>query len=135
MDDTLTPVASLPNVTPASFEPAAQGILKKSIAFTAGQIGLLPADLDPISAGVAKELSADTKEDWRVQIRAYATPYGTGLSSDRRIALNRALSLRTALITRGVLASRIDVLAEGLQSDNSKPGDRIDIYLYGPTQE
>ena len=135
--ETLTPVAPLPNanVTPATFEPSDQGILKKSIVLTPGQIGLVPADLDPIAAGVAKELGAAGKEDWRVQIRAYATPYGAGLSSDRRIALNRSLSLRTGLIEAGVAASRIDVLAEGLQTDNSKPADRIDIYLYGPAQD
>lgn len=133
-EGTLTPIvpAPNPNVTPASFDPGEQGVLKKSIPYQPGQIGLPPADTDPIVAGVVKELGNDDKEDWRVQIRAFATPHGTGLSSDRRIALSRALSLRSSMITQGVAASRIDVMAEGLQTDASKPGDRIDLYLFGP---
>ena len=133
-EGTLTPIvpAPNPNVTPTAFDPGEQGVLKKSIPFNAGQIGLTAADADPIIAGVVKELDQKDKEDWRVQIRAFATPHGAGLSSDRRIALSRALSLRSSMITQGVAASRIDVMAEGLQTDPSKPGDRIDLYLFGP---
>jgi len=135
--DTLKPVAPAPksNVAPASFDKGEQGALKKSINFQPGQIGLSSAEIDPIAVGVNKELDADGKKDWRVQIRAYATSYGTGVSSDRRIALSRALSLRTALIAQGVSASRIDVLAEGQQSEGGKPEDRIDLYLYGPASD
>jgi len=131
-DQTLMPVVPLPNpnVTPAAFDPGDQGILKKSIPFQPGQIGLPAPDADPIVAGVVKEIEG--KDDWRIQIRAFATPHGNGLSSDRRIALSRALSLRSTMIAQGVPASRVDVMAEGLQSDPSKPGDRIDLYLYGP---
>lgn len=133
-EGTLTPIvpAPNPNVTPTAFDPGEQGVLKKSIPFQPGQIGLTSADADPILAGVVKELDMDGKKDWRVQIHAFATPHGTGLSSDRRIALSRALSLRSSMITQGVAASRIDVMAEGLQTDPSKPGDRIDLYLFGP---
>jgi outer membrane protein OmpA-like peptidoglycan-associated protein len=133
----IKPVVPAPksNVAPASFDKNAQGALKKTIPFTQGQIGLSSAEIDPIAVAVNKELDADGKEDWRVQIRAYATPYGTGVSSDKRIALSRALSLRTALIAQGVPAARIDVLAEGLQSDNPKQPDRIDLYMYGPAAD
>lgn len=133
-EGTLTPIVPAPNpdVTPAAFDPGDQGVLKKSIPFQPGQIGLVPADADPIVAGVVKELDSEGKGDWRVQIRAFATPHGTGLSSDRRIALSRALSLRSSMIAQGVAASRIDVMAEGLQTDPSKPGDRIDLYLFAP---
>ncbi len=134
---TLTPIvpAPNPNVTPTSFDSGEQGVLKKSIPYQPGQIGLPPADSDPIVAGVVKELDSDGKEDWRVQVRAFATPHGAGLSSDRRIALSRALSLRSSMIAQGVAASRIDVSAEGLQSDPSKPGDRVDLYLFGPSSQ
>lgn len=133
-EGTLTPIvpAPNPNVAPTSFDSREQGVLKKSIPYQPGQIGLPPADTDPIIAGVVKELDSEGKADWRVQIRAFATPHGAGLSSDRRIALSRALSLRSSMITQGVAPSRIDVMAEGLQSDPSKPGDRIDLYLFGP---
>jgi hypothetical protein len=124
-----------PNVKPAAFDNGEQGVLKKSIPFQPGQIGLTDADADPIIAGVVKELDEEEKADWRVQIRSFATPHGDGLSSDRRISLSRALSLRSSMITQGVPASKIDVMAEGLQTDPSKPGDRIDLYLYGPPQQ
>lgn len=135
--ETLTPIvpAPNPNVKPIEFDKGEQGALKKIIPFDVGQIGLAAADVDPIAAGVVKELDKEDKKDWRVQIKAYATPHGNGLSSDRRIALNRALSLRSTLIAQGVSASRIDVMAEGLQTNNSGPPDRIDLYLYGPPEE
>jgi outer membrane protein OmpA-like peptidoglycan-associated protein len=130
----IKPVVPAPkaNVAPASFDKSGQEALKKTIPFQQGQIGLSSDQIDPLAAAVVKQLDAREREEWRVQIRAYATPYGTGVSSDRRIALSRALSLRSALIAQGVPAARIDVLAEGLQSDNPKQPDRIDLYMYGP---
>ena len=110
-------------------------MLKKIIPFQPGQIGLPQAEADPIVAGIVKQLDGEDKKDWRVQIRSYATPHGTGLSSDRRIALSRALSLRTTMIAQGVPASAIDVSAEGLQSQSGGPPDRVDVYLYGPKDE
>ncbi|MFA5592055.1 MAG: hypothetical protein WC989_01935 [Micavibrio sp.] len=129
---TLQPLPPVPkqNIAPTPFDAGEQGALKKTIAFQPGQIGLVEADRDAIVAGVLEGL--DEKQDWRVQIKAFATPHGTGIASDRRIALARALSLRTAMIEQGILPSRIDVLAEGLQSGNTAPADRIDLYLYGP---
>lgn len=133
----IIPIVPAPkeNITPATFDRGGQDALKKSIVYQPGQIGLESADADPIAAGVSTELDREENKDWRVQIRSFATPHGTGASSDRRIALSRALSLRTELIKQGVSASRIDVLAEGLQTDASKPGDRIDLYLYGPKKD
>lgn len=133
----MVPIVPAPKagVTPATFDKGEQDALKKSIVYAPGQIGLVAADADPIAAGVSTELDKEEHKDWRVQIRSYATPHGSGLSSDRRIALSRALSLRTELIRQGVAAGRIDVLAEGLQTDAGKPGDRVDLYLYGPKKE
>ena len=122
--------APAPDVPPASFDTAEQGALKKTIPLQPGQIGLDKAQSDPIVAAVMEQLK--DKEGWRVQIKSFATPHGAGVSSDRRIALARALSLRSTLITQGVPASAIDVLAEGLQSDAPAAPDRIDLYLYGP---
>lgn len=130
----VVPVTTRSNVKPASFDKAEQGVLKRSVKFAQGQIGLSSAEIDPLAAGVSRELGTAGKEVWRVEIRAYATAYGTGVSSDKRIALSRALSLRTALISQGVPASRIDVMAEGASTNGGEP-DRIDLYLYGPTAE
>ncbi len=122
-------------VTPASFDRGEQGAMKKQLVFQPGDISLLEQETDQIAAGVVKELEAEDKEGWRVQIRAYASQYGNGLASDRRIALSRALSLRSSLISQGVAASRIDVMAEGAPTDAKGPVDRIDLYLYGPLDE
>ena len=135
--ETLTPIvpAPNPNVTPAKFEPGEQGVLKKIIPYQPGQISLPETDADPIVAGIVKQLEENDREKWRVQIRSFATPHGAGLSSDRRIALSRALSLRSTMITQGVPASSIDVSAEGLQTTAGGPPDRVDVYLYGPKAE
>lgn len=134
----LTPVVPRPKegVTPASFEPGEQGAMKKTLAFEPGQIRLEEAQTNEIAAGVVGQLDGGEKEDWRVQIRSYATPSGTGLASERRIALNRALSLRSSLIAQGVPAGKIDVMAEGqAPAEAGAPADRIDLYLYGPRAE
>lgn len=131
----LAPVVPRPKegVTPLNFEPGEQGALKKSLPFQPGQIRLEGAQTDEIAAGVVNELEREGHENWRIQIRAHATPTGAGLNSDRRIALNRALSLRTSLIAQGVPAGKIDVMAEGQSNgQNGGPADRIDLYLYGP---
>ncbi len=120
------------NVTPIDFEKGAQGALKKIYTFEPGQISMDHVETDELAAGVVKQLDNPEHKDWRVQIKSFATPYGEGLSSDRRIALSRALSLRSSLIAQGVPALRIDVLAQGLEAQSDKPGDRIDLYLYGP---
>lgn len=132
-----TPAPPVPkkDVAPASFDQAEQGVLKRTIPFAQGQIGLSSAEIDPVAVAVSQELDAAGKEAWRVQIKAYASAYGTGVSSDKRISLSRALSLRTALIAQGIPAARIDVLAEGAQSAEGGPADRIDLYLYGPATE
>lgn len=129
------PAPSTQKVAPASFDKGAQGVLKRTIPFEQGQIGLSSADIDPIVVAVSSELAAQGKEDWRVQIKAYASAYGTGASSDKRISLSRALSLRTALVAKGIPAARIDVLAEGAQDAAGGAPDRIDLYLYGPAPE
>lgn len=136
---TLTPKPFVPapkaGVAPATFEPGEQGALKKTIVYKPGQIGLSDAEVDPVAAGVVNELDKDEKKEWRVQIKSFATATGTGLSSDRRTSLSRALSLRSTLIAQGVSASRIDVLSQGMDTDGKGPEDRIDLYLYGPAVE
>ncbi len=132
--DTLVPVVPRPKdgVAPTAFEQGEQGALKKSYVYEPGQISLGGPETDALAVAVVNKLDAKENKDWRVQIKSFATAYGNGLSSDRRIALSRALSLRTSLISQGVPAARIDVLAQGQDTQDGKPGDRIDLYLYGP---
>ena len=69
--------------------------------------------------------------DWRVQIQAFATPFDQGQSSDRRMSLNRALSIRDILLKQGLEPRRIDVRALGMQTED-KTKDRVDIIFLSP---
>lgn len=69
-----------------------------------------------------------TEEDIRIQLVAYAAAGSEGPSQARRISLSRALSVRTALIDRGVRSTRIDVRALGDKTDR-QPVDRVDLIL------
>lgn len=64
----------------------------------------------------------------RLEIRSFATPEKGVQNSDRRMALNRALFLRSELIRQGIQADRMDVRALGDKSE-SPPADRIDLIL------
>lgn len=131
--NTLMPIVPRPKNTsnPVLFETGTEGALKKVIPFEAGQIRMAEDLTNSIAAGVVRELDKDDKKNWRVQIKAYATPYGEGISSDRRIALSRALSLRSSLVTQGVPANRIDVFSDAAPAGDASQQDRIDLYLYG----
>ena len=128
----IDPVVPRPKDASAAvrFETETQQALKKIIHYEPGQIRLVEDLTNSIAAGVVQELDAEDKKDWRVHIKSYATPHGDGISSDKRIALSRALSLRSSLIEQGVAANRMDVLSEGIPADGTKGKDRIDLYLY-----
>ena len=127
--------AQAAGVAPAEFETGvAQNVLKKILPYAPGQTELGQTDLTAIGAGILKEL--DKRDNWRIQIRSYATSQGEGVSSDKRIALSRAIALRHSLVKQGVRASRIDVRAEGQQpAATGLSPDRIDLYLYSPTEK
>ncbi len=135
--NTLTPVIAVPKNTsnPATFETGESNALKRTIQYDVGQIALSDDITNSLAAGVVSELDKEGKKNWRVQIKSFATPNGSGISSDKRTALSRALSLRSSLISQGVPPNKIDVLAEGIQTDTTKSGDRIDLYLYKPSSK
>lgn len=66
--------------------------------------------------------------DWRLEIRAYASPSEDAQSGDRRIALARALAVRAFLREKGIAAARMDVRALGRNTDR-KPYDRVDLVF------
>lgn len=68
---------------------------------------------------------------WRLQILSYATAFDQGQSSDRRMSLNRALSVRDALLQQDIEARKIDVRALG-DKTKTEPKDRIDLIFYAP---
>lgn len=67
----------------------------------------------------------------RLIIKSYATAADTGQSSDRRIALARALKLRKFLIGHNLASDRMNIRALGDASDKP-PRDRIDLQISSP---
>lgn len=76
--------------------------------------------------GVIRQL-AETVEG-RLQVRGYAAGEEGSPSSARRIALSRALAVRSYLMDRGVKPTRVDVRALGTETDRAPP-DRVDLIF------
>lgn len=76
--------------------------------------------------GLAARLIAD--ETLRIQVRAYADAAEDSASRARRLSLNRALTIRSFLIDRGVRGTRIDVRALGNTAQDG-PMDRADLQV------
>ncbi|MEM6781152.1 MAG: hypothetical protein AAF569_04760 [Pseudomonadota bacterium] len=101
---------------------------KITLIFAQGQSEI---SQDELTANAAKAANILNKNpEWRLQIMSYATAYDQGQSSDRRMSLNRALSLRDAMLDQNIEARIIDVRALGDAAD-SAPKDRIDLIFYG----
>ncbi|MGQ3030063.1 MAG: OmpA family protein, partial [Ferrovibrionaceae bacterium] len=67
----------------------------------------------------------------RLQIRGYASPNGPDARSGaRRLALNRALAVRSVLIDNGIRTTRMDVQAL-IEDEKGGPLDRVDVVLVG----
>jgi outer membrane protein OmpA-like peptidoglycan-associated protein len=86
----------------------------------------LPPDANVHLSRLAAKLAASP--DLRVELRSFATGSADMASKARRLALARALSVRSYLTSQGIDAERIDVRALG-NAANATPGDRVDIFL------
>ncbi|MBM3491889.1 MAG: hypothetical protein FJX68_15895 [Alphaproteobacteria bacterium] len=64
----------------------------------------------------------------RLQVKAYASGDADNSSRARRLALSRALTVRSQLIEQGIRSTRVDVRALGVPSDGG-PEDRVDLLL------
>lgn len=117
--------ASVPQAAPQP-KPAAPPLTGVRVLYQPTE-----ASPDPASQGVLNSLIETLKQapDQRIELRAFATA-GSDQSSEsseaRRIALNRALLLREALVQRGIARDRIDIRALGASQDGA-PADRVDI--------
>lgn len=97
-----------------------------SLPFQAGATNLTPEHTHMLEAKIVPAMAAGA--NMRLQILSFATATDDSQSGDRRIALNRALAVRSALLAKGIPAERIDVRALGDQSD-TPPKDRTDLVL------
>jgi outer membrane protein OmpA-like peptidoglycan-associated protein len=126
----VAPAVAAP-VTPAVAAPPpvadiAASKVTSRLVFPAGV-----ADIDAQTQGqLEKEILAKMNADpsSRLQIVAFATAVDEGISSARRVSLNRALGIRDFLKELGVAPYRMDVRAMG-SSTTQSPVDRVDLLL------
>ncbi|MEZ0225689.1 MAG: OmpA family protein [Alphaproteobacteria bacterium] len=122
------PVAALP-ATPAPPEevsmPAVPTMADLTLAF--------PGNSSDLTVEAQKKLDAVIRQlkdmgEGRLQVRGFATGEDGGKPSARRIALSRALSVRSYLMDKGIKATRVDVRAMGSETERS-PLDRVDLIF------
>jgi outer membrane protein OmpA-like peptidoglycan-associated protein len=115
-----TPVAMTPPPAPARLLP---DDLKIDFSPNSEK---LPGDASLHLNRLAAKLTSSP--DLRVELRSFATGSADMASKARRLALARALAVRSYLTSQGVDSERIDVRALG-NAANAAPGDRVDIFL------
>ena len=69
--------------------------------------------------------------DQRLQVVAYAAGSEGEASQARRLALSRALAVRSYLIEQGISSARMDVRALGNKVEDAGPADRVDLVFIG----
>lgn len=128
-------------ITPAFTQPAA--VPTPDSTSVVPDMPTVPtiADLSLGFSGNSSDLTAETQKkldavihqmnemtDGRLQVRGYATGEDGSTSSARRIALSRALSVRSYLMDKGIKPTRVDVRALGTETERS-PLDRVDLIF------
>jgi outer membrane protein OmpA-like peptidoglycan-associated protein len=99
------------------------------------------SDLTLIFKGDSSDLSPDAQKKLdnlvvqlndmtggRIQVRGFATGENGGQASARRISLSRVLSVRSYLMDKGIKPTRVDVRAQGSETDRT-PLDRVDLLF------
>ena len=97
------------------------------LTFDAAATDLSAASVDAIKRFVGTAPNADSVS---YNVLAYAAGKADDASVARRLALSRALAVRSALVAEGIPSSRIYVRALGTQAGGGPP-DRVDISLLG----
>lgn len=134
-DETAAPRAPQPNAASAAdlvfWTPRANGASDsgtKASGPTAAQVLFpsggytLPADATGALDALAAEL-ANSNE--RIELMAYATATRDTVNEARRIALKRAIAVRTYLADRGIPQTRVDIRAMGVAEAGE--AERVDV--------
>jgi outer membrane protein OmpA-like peptidoglycan-associated protein len=98
-----------------------------SVNFKAGEVSLTKDATGTIDSLVVGALKSSP--DSRIQIVAYAAAPDGKEGTARRTSLSRALSVRSYLISQGIDATRMDVRAMGIQTDQKAAADKVDMVL------
>ena len=116
-----------PPITASSTTRAAETPAGMRLTFDPAATDLSAASVDAIKRFVGTAPNADTVS---YNVLAYAAGKADDASVARRLALSRALAVRSALVAEGIPSSRIYVRALGAQAGGG-PADRVDISLLG----
>jgi|GEM_PF-3015438 len=94
------------------------------------------ADIDPgIKSALKKEIMPllRANPDWQVQIKAFAHMIENKAiplpGQDKRLSLDRALSVREWLVSQGIPPSRLDIRPMGRDGRNDTDSNRVDLLL------
>lgn len=121
---TAPPVKQQQASLPAAGSPLTPG---RAMRVTFGaDATMLPAEAKGPLDALAVKLKE--KEETRLQLLAYAGGGGLSSSKARRLALSRALAVRSYLIEVGVNSTRIDVRALGDKAPD-EPMNRVDLNI------
>ncbi|MES2729575.1 MAG: OmpA family protein [Pseudomonadota bacterium] len=116
----------IPDIAPPRVDTSTSKDLAAQLIFAPGAADMVPNQKTVLAQDIIVGLQQDPTS--RLQIVAYATAVDEGMSSARRVSLNRALGIRDHLKAEGVAPERIDVRAMGSET-NASPVDRVDLLL------
>ncbi len=103
------------------------GNRKLNLVFEETQDKLTPEQLHTLSQLIIPALQQDTNT--RLLLEAFASPQDDSLSGDRRLALTRAMAIRSHILAQEDIApNRLSVRSLGSQTD-IQPMDRVEILL------
>ena len=120
----LTPPPEISKPSPPPAQTLAPGLAMR-VMFP-DKASKLPAEAKDELKGIAAKLKG--RDDYRLQLLAYAGGESLSSSKARRLSLSRALSVRSFLIESGVHSTRIDVRALGNKSAEG-PINRVDVNI------
>ncbi len=119
------PVADTPAPSTSAVVPSLSDLTLEFGGNTTELSSALQAKLDEVANHLQQGLAS------RLQVRAFATGEDGTKGSARRIALARALSVRSYLMDKGIKPARVDVRALGTETDRT-PLDRVDLVFVAP---
>ncbi len=112
---------TLPNL-----DVMADGSQKLNLIFQKSQATLAPEQINTLNILIIPALKKG--KNTRLLLEAFASPQNKSLNGDRRLALTRAMAIRTHITEQGISPNRLDVRSLGAQT-NVQPMDRVEILL------
>jgi outer membrane protein OmpA-like peptidoglycan-associated protein len=112
------------SIAPPTIDPTAGFAVLTQVRFRSGRTELGDDAKTALDALAARLLS---KTEERVRLAAFSGAPGDMSSDSRRLSLERGLAVRSYLVSKGVPASRVDVLSFGGATHGAS--DRVDVLV------